>query len=93
MSEIDQRITRARRASEVLENPLYVEAWQAVESEIYKRWKDSPVGDVEGQHELRLMHHVLQSVKAQFDSIVRDGQMAQAEKVGLLKQLKNRFHL
>lgn len=87
MSDIDSRISRARRAAELLENPMFVDAWSAVEAEIISRWKDSPIKDKDGQQELRIMLHALRCVKAHFEQFVHDGQIAKAEKENLLQRL------
>lgn len=87
LHELEARELRARRAAELLENELLIDAWQTVEQEIYKRWSDSPVADVTGQHELRLMLHVMKSVKQQIESVITDGKIAAHERKSFMQRV------
>ena len=91
-TDLDQREHRAVRAQEVINNPLYVEAWNAVEQEIHKRWAQSPISDIEGQNQLRLMLHLLISLKENFDSVIQDGKLAAYEKQTLKQRVSSMFH-
>lgn len=90
--ELNRREVRARRAAEVLEHPLYQEAWDALEKSIHDKWADSPIADHEGQHELRLMLHIMKSLRAQFDAVITDGKIAALEKQTLKQRVANMFH-
>jgi len=86
---LDEREARARRAAELLANELYVQAWNDVEKAILDRWASSPIEDIDGQHELRLMLHVMRSVKTQIEHVVQDGKIATHEKKTRMQSLKD----
>ena len=62
-----------------------------VESAILDKWKSSPIADVEGQHELRLMMKLLGDVKANLHNAVETGKLAkiQIERENLMDKAKN----
>jgi hypothetical protein len=67
---------RGARAQRLLSDPMIGEAFNTVERAIHDRWAESPLRDLEGQHELRLMLNLLRDVKAVFEVAVSDGKAA-----------------
>lgn len=84
----DERLARARRAESILKDPIVTEAFDEIEAEILDRWKNAPNADREGQHELKLMMHVLKSFREIFERAVNEGKVIihRAEE-------RKRFHL
>ena len=68
---------RGKRAQEVLDNEVYAEAWAAIETEIIAQWREARnQADREQLHQLLLMHG---KAKNALETVMRDGQVAQAE--------------
>lgn len=89
MAEFDQlarEISRGNAARQVLENALFKESWAVVENAIIERWRNSPIADREGQHELRLMLHILASVKNELTTVLDTGKLATEQHERSLKQ-------
>ncbi len=73
----DQQVTRAIDALQVIENPAYKAAMEAMKAEIVAAWKDCPVRDREGQ----LLFLQLAKLSDKFSGIlqgfIEGGKMAQ----------------
>lgn len=67
------------KAKAFLADETYQNAVRSVREGIHQRWADSPVGDVEGQHELRLMLKLLGDLEANIESAVNTGYLASAQ--------------
>jgi len=50
-----------------------------VKAAIVETWESSPVADIEGQHELRLMRKLLGDVEANIKTAIETGKMAQIQ--------------
>lgn len=75
--DIDVNLARGARAKEILENEIYIETFDTVESELLTAWKNSPVRDVEGREKLFLMLGLLTKLKLALQSTMDTGKMAQ----------------
>jgi hypothetical protein len=73
---IEQDIDRGQRAARILAEPVFQEAWNSVEQAIHERWAASPIRDIEGQQQLRLMLKLLGDVRAVLETTVSDGKIA-----------------
>lgn len=71
-----KEIKRGGDAEQLLNNALFVEAFTTVEDAIINKWKTSPVRDVDGQHELRLMLKLLADVKGYVVEVAQTGKLA-----------------
>ena len=70
-------IQRGKLAQEVLENPIYIEAHEAIEKETIRLWREARnPEDREQLHQLLLMHA---KAKTALESVLRSGQVAEAE--------------
>lgn len=74
----EQRTQRARSAKELLENPLLLEALQAVEVAYWKQFKDSPARDTEGREKIYMGLKSLEDAKQYLRAYIEDGELAQA---------------
>ena len=78
------KVVKGRAAKELINNPVLVEALDAIEKEIEMGWKNSPAGD--GGREARdnayLMHRLLKRLRGVLKAIIVDG--GNAEKLLLL---------
>ena len=73
---LPEEIKRGNDAARLLADPLFKEAWTSVEQEIHERWAESPVRDIEGQQQLRLMLKLLGDVRAVVETALDDGKAA-----------------
>ena len=67
-----------------------------VREAIVQKWESSPVGDKEGQHELRLMRKLLGDVEANIKTAIETGKLARIQierdsKLELVKKVVRRF--
>lgn len=68
---------RGQQAREIVANPIYAEAWTALEGEIIRQWREArDPQDREQLHQLLLMH---ERAKTALESVMRTGDVAAAE--------------
>ncbi len=85
--KLTQELDRGSRAKDILENELYRESWDTVEQALIQKWRDCPIRDKEGQHELKLMLKLLQDAKGHLERVMESGKLAESR----LQQLKQRL--
>jgi hypothetical protein len=73
---LEDQMTRGAKAQALLQNPLFVEAFESVSNAIHDQWANCPVRDRDGAHELRLMLKLLNDVRSVFELAVSDGKEA-----------------
>jgi hypothetical protein len=73
----DQEYERGERAKALWDNDIFKEARTSVRNAIVDKWATSPVGDKEGQHELRLMLKLLDDLEANILRVIQDGKHAE----------------
>jgi hypothetical protein len=73
---LEDDMTRGAKAQALLQNPLFVEAFESVSQAIHDQWANCPVRDRDGAHELRLMLKLLNDVRSVFELAVSDGKEA-----------------
>jgi hypothetical protein len=72
-------VKRGNDAARILAEPVFQDAWKSVEQAIHDKWAESPIRDIEGQQQLRLMLKLLGDVKSVLESVLSDGKVAAAE--------------
>lgn len=77
--ELDQRIYRGSRAKEVLENELYIEAYDMLKTEVINQWQQSPARDSAGRENLYLMIVMLDKLKSLMQTTMETGILARAD--------------
>jgi len=77
--KIEQRIYNGDRAREVLENEAFVEAFNAIETEVIEQWKSSPARDAAGRESMWTYLMLLSKLKAQLTQTLETGKLAQME--------------
>lgn len=75
----EQEIYRAQRAKYLLDNEVFVDAFDQIKAEISEQWKSSPARDVEGREKLWLMLRMLERVQACLTATMDGGKLARAE--------------
>lgn len=68
--------SRGKQATELLENAMFREAVDTIRQSLVDKWLSSPVRDIEGQHELRLMTKLLGDIEGYISNIAKTGKMA-----------------
>lgn len=74
--QLHQEQNRALRASEVTENPLYIEAFEVYTQRLTTQWAESPARDKEGREALWLMLKTAQAVQNHLREIMETGRLA-----------------
>lgn len=72
-------VTRGARAEKLLQDPMLSEAFSLVREAIISKWERTPMRDLEGAHELKLMLKLLGDVRANLEQAVSDGKLAAEE--------------
>jgi len=65
---------RANRASELLSNPLYIEAITVMRAAMFAEFEDSKYGSADDRHELWQRSQVIKQFQARFEEIVKKGE-------------------
>lgn len=83
-----ERLARAERANKIVNDSLYVEAYEQVRAAIFAKIETSPVRDTEGREHLFKMLKALNDAKGCLEQTMRDGKVLLH-----LKEEKRRFSL
>jgi hypothetical protein len=87
-----EELYKATRAKEVIENEVYIEAFEAIKKELHEQWISSPARDAEGREKLWLMQALLNKLKLALESVMAGGEVAKANlrhKQSLLERAKD----
>ena len=76
---LEQQLHRGSRAKEVLENEIYIEAFETIEKALIDKWKNSPARDQAGRESIYLMQTMLQKVQMCLRTTMETGMLAQQE--------------
>ncbi len=76
---LEADIDRANRAAQILNNPVFSEAFDLVSKAIHDAWESAPIRDTEGQHYLKLQLKLLSDVRANLERAIADGKHAAVE--------------
>jgi len=77
MDKSQQTINEGAEAERLLENPAFERAVNSVRDAIVKTWAQTPIRDHEGQHELRLMHKLLDDLTGNLRVAIADGKFTE----------------
>jgi hypothetical protein len=90
----DKEIQRGRHAEQLLNDELLKEAFDTVEDAILEKWRQSPVRDLDGQHELRLLLKAVMDVKGYIVEVMNTGKLAaiSAEKPSKVSIMQQKFY-
>ena len=89
MSDVNliKEADRGTRAKTWLEDGMTLEVFGKLRESIHSKWAESPIEDREGQHELRLMLKLLDTLHAHATDVAVTGEMARQE-LSMLEQAK-----
>lgn len=71
----EQQLERAGKAERLLQDPMLIEAFDLVRTQILNNMENGPIRDREGLHECQLMLKLLRGVRANLEQAVRDGKV------------------
>jgi hypothetical protein len=82
---------RGNEARLLIENKIYQDTIRILRDGITQKWRDCPIRDKEGQHELKLMDKILTDIEKHIKQVADTGKMAdillaQEEKIELLRK-------
>lgn len=69
------KIERADKAQRILNDPIFVEAFENTRQAIFQKIEQTPLRDAEGLASLRLSLKLLQDVRANLTAILNDGKI------------------
>jgi hypothetical protein len=72
-------VERAERARAVLENPLFAEAFDAVEKELMSQWKQNTALNQDGRERVFLMVTLLGQLRQTLTQHIQTGEMARIQ--------------
>ena len=78
MDKTREIIAKGKRAEELLEEPLIVEAFEEIERAYIDGWKSSKARDAEGREQLFLAINILNNVREHLKAAIRDGKLEKA---------------
>ena len=90
--EAMQDITRAERAQEFLNNPLYIEAITVMKAAMFEQFSDTRFGDEKDRHELWQRMQLMKQFQSRFESIVKKGEKGK-ETLSLLDKALQKIRL
>jgi|TARA_R110000765_G_C18538864_1_gene560626 hypothetical protein len=67
---------KERRASGLLENPVFIEAFDVLKEDLMNRWSHSGSTDLEARESIWLAMRLLDRIHGHISSIVETGRMA-----------------
>lgn len=70
---------KAVRATELLENPLVVEAFKGLEDSYTAAWRATLIEDVTGREKLFLAINIVGKVRDHLEKVIANGKLAQHE--------------
>lgn len=75
-AKASKEIKRGEEARQVLENPLYQDAFREYEAQIREKWEDTAVRDTEDRELLWMMLQVVKRVRADLEEVMQTGRIA-----------------
>ncbi|MEY4429233.1 MAG: hypothetical protein RLZZ182_1922 [Pseudomonadota bacterium] len=76
---LEEQLHAGSRAREVLENEAFIAAFETIEKDVLEQWTNSPARDAEGREKCWTYLMLLRKVKAQLQSTMEGGKLAQVE--------------
>lgn len=87
METLEERMTRGEQARQVLENPAFARAFDAIEQEHIEAWKNSPARDPDGRETLWMTVKLLHKLRSTLEAAMTDGRLAHVEREHQEKRL------
>jgi hypothetical protein len=78
-SRLDQAVTKAVRAQELLDNELLTETFKTLEENYASAWRSTVIDDVAGREKLFLAINIVGKVHNHLNAVIANGKLAKAE--------------
>ena len=78
-SRLDQAVSKAVRAQELLDNQLLTDSFKTLEENYASAWRSTAIDDVAGREKLFLAINIVGKIRDHLNSVVANGKLAQAE--------------
>lgn len=88
LRECNEDVSRASRAKDIIENPLYVEAITAMKAAMFIQFQDTKFSDENIRHELWQRMQLMKQFQGKFESILKQGTKAE-KTLSLLDKARN----
>lgn len=69
------KIQRAEKAQRILDDELFKESFESVRQALLQKFETAPVNDADGMVKVRLCLKLLNDVRANLETVVRDGKV------------------
>lgn len=76
---LQTQVDKGQRAQHLIDDPTLAAAFASVRQAIVDSWEATPIRDLDGAHELKLMLKLLGDVRANLEQAIADGKIAAAE--------------
>lgn len=73
----EQEAYNGSRAREILDNEVFQQAFDAIETELIERWKNSPARDQDGREKLWMYLHIHRQVRENLVRTMEGGKLAE----------------
>lgn len=92
-SGLDQAVTKAVRAQELLDHELLTETFKTLEENYASAWRSTVIDDAAGREKLFLAINIVGKVRDHLNAVVANGKLAQAElkELALVAERRKRF--
>ncbi|MGF7213087.1 hypothetical protein GGE65_007723 [Skermanella aerolata] len=79
MTDLSRDIARGERALSLIEDPLLLECFRAVETAYTDAWRDSPAGAAADRERCWMAIRLIEQIRGHLVTVLQDGQIAAAE--------------
>lgn len=69
------KIQRAEKAQRILDDEIFKESFESVRQALLQKFETAPVNDAEGMVKVRLCLKLLSDVRANLETVMRDGKV------------------
>ena len=76
---LEEQISNGDRAREVLENPAFAQAFEAIKQELVEQWKQAPARDLTGKEHLWNLHKLTEKLELALRSTLDTGKLAREQ--------------
>lgn len=73
---LEQERVRGEQAKQIIDSPLWSEAWEAYEKAVIAKWRNSPEIGTEARESLWLSLRIAEKAKRHIESVMATGVMA-----------------
>lgn len=91
MDDLEKRVSRANRAAEIISDPLFVEAAQHIEDELWRLFRQALPTDTESLSQIKGMEYMHAKYQAFLKTCIQDGKLARMRIEEAKKPFLKRF--